>query len=268
MSFIKIPNILFDYYEVESSSSGRKKAYQKIKYFNLEAIDLCVYVYFLSCGGFVDQNQIVRKSRTIAANCGIKDPKTVRNSISRLISNGLISKYNRFNQWGHFAANGYQITSLLDNGFFMFDTDYLRHELSIPEMCVLLYLNRCRNADNPLLSCPSISKICLALNLSKNTVRKGINQLIKKLFIQKENYISQQGDFGNNRYRLYSSSERTELLKPFRRFKKKITFRLKHLFYRLRNAIAVQSFFSLHFSRVFRCFSISFGVGQKFPNTS
>lgn len=273
MSFIKVPNILFDFYEVECElSSGRKKAKQKIKYFDLEPVDICVYTYFLSCGGFINQKRIVRKSKTIAAHCGIKDPKTIRASVERLVMIGLITKCHRFNQWGHFAANGYQTVQLTDGGFFMFDTDYFKHELSVPEMCILLYLNRCRNSENSSLACPSISKICFALNQSKNTARKFIQQLVQKLFIKKEHYVSEQGDFGNNRYHLYSSHERNKLLRPFRRFKAKILSRLKQIFFSSAKAtkiVRVITFYIRQFALLSPIPSLlSKRVGQKSPNTS
>ncbi len=277
MSFIKIPNILFDFYEAgyersRNAGSGHKTAKQKIKYYNLEPVDFCVYVYFLSCGGFFNQKRIIRKCKTIAAHCGIKDLKTIRASVDRLSASGLIEKRHRFNQWGHYAANGYQAISHLDGGFFMFDKDYLRHKMSVSEMCVLLYLNRCRNSEDPLFACPSISKMCFALNLSKNTVRKSIRQLIQKLFIRKEQYISSQGDFGNNRYRLYSPYERHMLLQAFRRFRKGISSVLKRFFNsRKRAAEAVRIFSSCFAWQAWQIFCLPFmsaGVGQKSPNTS
>jgi len=62
-----------------------------------------------------------------------------------------------------------------------------RDEMTVPEMCVLLYLNRCRNADDPHFSCPSMSKMCFALNLAKGTIRKSIKWLEQqRLYIQKK----------------------------------------------------------------------------------
>ncbi|WP_283606909.1 hypothetical protein [Faecalispora anaeroviscerum] len=273
MSFIKVPNILFDYYEVECENTPKlKKANQKIKYFSLEPVDICVFTYFLSCGGFINQKRIVRKCKTIAAHCGIKDPKTIRASVERLAMIGLITKCHRFNQWGHFAANGYQTAQLTDGGFFMFDTDYFRHELSVPEMCILLYLNRCRNSENSSLACPSISKMCFAINISKNTACKFIQQLVQKLFIKKEHYVSEQGDFGNNRYHLYSSHERNKLLRPFRRFKTKVSSMLKKFFHPLENITKIVRVIRFHivgYTQHFSCPSfLSKRVGQKSPNTS
>lgn len=266
MSFIKIPNILFDYYEIECENAcGQRKKLQKIKYYDLEPVDFRVYVYFLSCGGFVNQKRIVRKYKTIAAHCGVKDPKTVQTSVDRMINIGLLTKSRRFNNWGHFAANGYQVAAL-PGGFFMFDTQYFRHEMSVAEMCVLLYLNRCRNADDPRFSCPSVSKMCFVLNLAKATVRKSIHWLSQRFYIQKNYYISKKGDFGNNRYRLYTSSERNELLRPFRKIVKKAPGFLKSVVRCLKNiGQRATSLLGLH---ICTYLLKHMRVGQSFPNTS
>lgn len=266
MSFIKVPNILFDYYEMENESiSGRQQKPQRIKYYDLEAVDLRVYVYFLASGGFVNQKRIIRKYKTIAAHCGIKDSKTIHTSVSRLIDKGLITKCRRFNRWGHFAANGYRTVSL-PGGYFKFNAEYFKHEMTVPEMCVLLYLNRCRNMDDPRFACPSMSKMCLALNLAKGTVRKSINSLEQRFYIQKNHYISKDGDYGNNRYRLYTLSERNDLLRPYRKIKRKLTTVIMTVVKCVKKIVLTVGKFLAKY--IFDRFFKNTGVGQSFPNTS
>ena len=252
MSFVKVPNILFDSYE-----TGKKV---KEKYYSLKPVDYRIYLYLLSRSGFQDQDAAIKlKYKTIASGCGISDAKTIRASINRLAGQKLLEKQQRFNKYGHNAANGYRLAPL-PGGFFMFDTRCFDFGLSVSDTCVLLYLLRCKNKKQ--LSFPSVSAIAYGVNLSEVTVRKSLTWLSQRIFLHKSHYVCKSGDFGNNHYRLYSYPEQLERMSVYRKIKTKAP----ELFRSVRHWIVS----ALHFPTTtpFQHIFLKLEVGKKSPNTS
>ena len=253
MSFVKVPNILFDSYVTDDKT--------KVKYYNLKPVDYRIYLYLLSHSGFQDQGAAMMKLKykTIASGCGISDAKTIRASINRLAGQRLLEKQKRFNKYGHNAANGYRLTPL-PGGFFMFDTRCFDFGLSVSDTCVLLYLLKCK--DKEQLSFPSVSAIAYGVNLSEVTVRKSLTWLSQRIFLQKSHYFCKSGDFGNNHYRLYSYSEQLERMSIYRKIKAKAPklFRTVHRW--------ISSTMHFPIAPVLQHIFLKSEVGKKSPNTS
>ena len=149
----------------------------------LDAQELSVYVYLCSlpASGFTLQGAAVIsvKQRTIAANCGIRSPVTVSNTIDRLREKGLVDYLDRNKKAnGHHGTYCYAVTKQqTDTGFFTVN----RHifGMLIPRQ-MLVYLFLCKSFSTVLQDCwNSYNDIAVQIGMKRETVVQTVRELVR-----------------------------------------------------------------------------------------
>ena len=149
----------------------------------LDAQELSVYAYLCSlpASGFTLQGAAVIsvKQRTIAANCGIRSPVTVSNTIDRLREKGLIDYLERNKKAnGHHGTYCYAVTKQqTDTGYFMVD----RHIFGmVNPRQMLIYLFLCKSFSPTLNDCwNSYNDIAEQIGMKRETVVQTVRELVE-----------------------------------------------------------------------------------------
>ena len=83
----------------------------------------------------------------------------------------------------------------------MIDKMKIYKDTEISNKAVLVYLYLCDRANKINQSCfPSMKTIAKDLNLSLSTVKRAIQELLKREYIQKENRFRKNGGKTSNKY--------------------------------------------------------------------
>jgi predicted transcriptional regulator len=148
----------------------------------LRAQELTVYAYLcslLGTGKTLQGAEVISvKQRTIAANCGIKSPVTIAETIDRLREKGLVDYLERSRKAnGHHGTYRYAVTKQQTNtGFFTVD----RHIFGrlIPRQ-MLVYLFLCKSFSTVLQDCwTSYNDIAAQIRMKREMVVQTVRELV------------------------------------------------------------------------------------------
>lgn len=102
----------------------------------------------------------------------------------------------------------------------MIDKMKIYKDTEISNKAVLVYLYLCDRANKKDRSCfPSMKTIARDLNLSLSTVKRAIEELLKRGYIQKENRFRENGGKTSNKYFILWKSRRYRNLTDERNFR-------------------------------------------------
>ena len=172
----------------------------------LDSQELIVYAYLCSlpASSFTLHGAAVIsvKQRTIAANCGIRSPVTVSNTVDRLREKGLVDYLERNKKAnGHRGTYCYAvIKQQTDSGFFTVD----RHVFGmlVPRQ-MLVYLFLCKSFSTVLYDCwNSYNDIAEQIGMKREAVVKTVRELVRLGLIVRMQHRSKENRrvFVDNHY--------------------------------------------------------------------